>query len=79
MTTPNPALDALRRAIHEQAQNDPHIAAKIAAQSLLNRSFSILQDDRGVHVESVFALRVVYPSFAADRGIDLRQEGGRDL
>lgn len=56
MTTPNPALDALRRAIHEQAQNDPHIAAKIAAQSLLNRSFSILQDDRGVHVESVFAL-----------------------
>ena len=29
--------------------------------------------------DEVLALRVVHPGFAADGGIDLRQEGGRDL
>ena len=56
MTTPDPALESLRRQIREQQQSDPHIAAKIAAQALLERTFSILNDGKGVHVESAFAL-----------------------
>lgn len=56
MTTADPALESLRRQIREQSANDPHIAAKIAAQALLERSFSILNDGKGVHVESAFAI-----------------------
>lgn len=56
MTTADPALESLRRQIREQSAHDPHIAAKIAAQALLERCFSILNDGKGVHVESAFAL-----------------------
>ncbi|MDO5091241.1 MAG: hypothetical protein Q4D61_06805 [Cardiobacteriaceae bacterium] len=56
MTTLDPALEALRKQIREQSANDPHIAAKIAAQALLERTFAILNDGKGVHVESAFAI-----------------------
>ena len=56
MSPSDPALAALRQRIREQESTDAHIAAKIAAHALLERTFSSLNDGKGVHVESAFAL-----------------------
>ncbi len=49
------ALNALKAQIKEQQKDDPHVAAKVAASALLEKIFSVMKDEQGVHVESAFA------------------------
>lgn len=51
----NTSLIALQNQIKEKQSADPHIAAKIAAHAIVEKILSIMQDDKGVHVETAFA------------------------
>ena len=48
-------LKTLQQQIREQQAQNPHIAAQIASSAILQRLFEFMSDDKGVHVESVFA------------------------
>lgn len=52
MTSP---LQTLQNKIKEQQAQDPHIAAKIAAEAIIKRMFQLMNDGKGVHVESTLA------------------------
>ncbi len=67
MTTEDPALPALQNAIREQAEKDPHVAAKIASKELLERFLTVMKDDKGVHVESVFVALGALAGFACQQ------------
>lgn len=49
-------LQALKQYIQKNKEHDPHVAAKIASKALLDKVLSGLNDGKGVHVESAFAV-----------------------
>ena len=63
----DPALIALQRQIQEKQTSDPHIAAKIAAGTILERILSFITNDKGIHVESAFAALGSLAGYACQR------------
>ena len=63
----NPALAALRRQIHAQEKENPHIAAQIASRIILDKLLALLKDDSGVHVESAFAMLGALAGYACQQ------------
>lgn len=51
----NPSLASLQAQIQAKHNQDTHIAAKLAANAIVQRLFQIMLDSKGVHVESALA------------------------
>ena len=77
----DPALESLRAQIREQSATDPHIAAKIAAQAILEKIFAVLNDGKGVHAESALALlgSLAGQACLQEAFAHLTTEAGRDV
>lgn len=77
-TKKDPALAALQQQIREKKKQDPYIAAKMAANTVLDKILAVLNDGRGVHVESVFAALGSLAGYACQKSA-LMRIGNRTL
>ncbi|WFP49428.1 hypothetical protein PL263_15165 [Methylomonas sp. EFPC3] len=67
-----PAFESLLAAIRERSQEDPLAGAKIAAQEVFHRLTAAMQNDKGVHAESLLCALGALAGYACQASVRQR-------
>lgn len=65
----DPARAAMQRAIDEQRKTDPLIDAKLGSKEILPRLLAALNDERGVHTESLLCAAGALAGYSCQAGV----------
>ncbi|MGM3277355.1 hypothetical protein [Ralstonia sp. 24A2] len=65
----HPAIAAMLRTIADKLPEDPLVGAKIASKEIYHSTMKALQNERGVHVETLFTALGALAGFACQMGL----------
>lgn len=70
----NPTVSALVQAIENRRKEDPLIGAKIGAKEVYHHVLSLLKDEKGVHIQSLFCALGALAGYACQASIRAQAE-----